>query len=155
MGRIDEANLLIDASPARVFTALSTAGSVAKWLPPTGMTARVEHFDARDGGAYRLVLTYQDAMGAPGKSSADEDVVEGRFIEVIPGVRLVQEVEFESDDPQYAGVMRMTWEVKERGEGSEVTFRAEDVPVGISAQDHIEGLTSSLQNLAAVVEGQL
>lgn len=152
MGRTDEVSLLIDASPARVFAALSTADSVAKWLPPTGMTARVEHFDARTDGTYRLVLTYQDAMGAPGKSSADEDVVEGRFIEVTPGVRLVQEVEFESDDPQYAGVMRMTWEVKANGAGSEVTFRAEDVPEGISAEDHIEGLTSSLRNLAALVE---
>lgn len=155
MGRTDEANLLIDASPARVFAALSTADSVAKWLPPTGMTARVEHFDARTGGAYRLVLTYQDATDAPGKSSANEDVVEGRFIEVTPGVRLVQEVEFESDDTQYAGVMRMTWEVKASGASSEITFRADDVPEGISAEDHIDGLASSLRNLAALVEGQL
>ena len=152
MGRTDEASLLIDASPVRVFAALSMADSVAKWLPPTGMTARIEHFDARTGGTYRLVLTYRDATDAPGKSSASEDVVEGRFIEVTSGVRLVQEVEFESDDPQYAGTMRMTWEVRASGANSEVIFRAEDVPAGISAEDHIEGLTSSLRNLAALVE---
>lgn len=152
MGRTDEATLLINASPVRVFAALSTADGVAKWLPPTGMTARVEHFDARTGGTYRLVLTYGDATGAHGKSSANEDVVEVRFVEVTSGVRLVQEVEFESDDPQYAGTMRMTWEVKASGASSEVIFRAVDVPAGISAEDHIEGLTSSLQNLAALVE---
>ncbi|MGO2521396.1 MAG: SRPBCC domain-containing protein [Microbacterium sp.] len=152
MTRIDEVTLLINASPARVFSALSTGESVAKWLPPTGMTARVEHFDARTGGSYRMVLTYQDAADAPGKSSANEDVVEGRFVEVKPGASLVQEVEFESDDPQYAGIMRMIWEVRASGASSEVIFRAEDVPEGITASDHIAGLTSSLQNLAELVE---
>ncbi|WP_300265364.1 SRPBCC domain-containing protein [Microbacterium sp.] len=152
MSRIDEAARLINASPERVFSALSTADSVAKWLPPRGMTATVEHFDATDEGTYRLVLTYDDAADAPGKSSANEDIVEGRFVEVTPGVRLVQEIEFESDDPRYAGVMRMTWEVRPSGAGSEVIFRAEDVPAGITASDHIEGLTSSLQNLADLVE---
>ncbi len=152
MGRTDEVRRVIDAPPLRVFAALSTAGSVARWLPPAGMSARVDHFDARTRGTYRLILTYLDAAGAPGKSSADEDLVEGRFVEVVPGVRLIQEVEFESDDVRYAGVMRMTWEVEPRGAGAEVTFRAEDVPEGISAEDHIEGLTSSLENLAAFVE---
>ena len=152
MDRIDEATLLINASPTRVFSALSTADSVAKWLPPTGMTASVEHFDARTGRSYRLVFTYEDAAGAPGKSSANEDVVEGRFVEVVAGVRLVQEIEFESDDPQYAGTMRMTWEVRASGASSVVNFRAEDVPEGITADDHIAGLTSSLENLAALVE---
>src|SRR5690606_2767645 len=104
---------------------------------------------------YRLVLTYRDAKDAPGKSSANEDVVEGRFIEVTAGKHLVQEIEFESDDPQYAGTMRMTWAVKECEDGSEVTFRAENVPAGISSADHIDGLTSSLQNLAVLVESQL
>lgn len=99
-----------------------------------------------------MVLTYQDAADAPGKSSANEDVVEGRFVEVKPGASLVQEVEFESDDPQYAGIMRMIWEVRASGASSEVIFRAEDVPEGITASDHIAGLTSSLQNLAELVE---
>jgi len=152
MGRVDEATLHMAAAPSEVFVAMSTPDAIVRWLPPAGMTGRVEHFDARQGGAYRIVLTYRDATGAPGKSSADEDVVEGRFVEVVPNARVVQEVEFESDDPRFAGVMRMTWEVAASGRGSDVTFRAEDVPEGISSADHIEGLTSSLRNLADLVE---
>lgn len=152
MGRTDEATLLINASPARVYEALTTAESLEKWLPPEGMTGRIERFDARPGGDYRMVLTYRDATGAPGKSSADEDVVEARFVELTPGVSVVQEVEFESDDPSFGGVMRMTWEVTASGAGSQVLFRAEDVPEGISADDHVAGLASSLRNLAALVE---
>ncbi|MGL3150435.1 SRPBCC domain-containing protein [Microbacterium sp. A82] len=155
MSRTDEVTRLINASPMRVFEALSTADAVAEWLPPDGMTARIDHFDAQAGGGYRMVLVYRDATGAPGKSSATEDVVEGRFVEVVPGVRLVQEVEFESDDPRYAGVMRMTWEVRASGSDSEVTFRAEDVPEGISAADHEMGLSSSLRNLAELLSAQL
>ncbi len=99
-----------------------------------------------------MVLTYRDATGGHGKSSASEDIVEGRFVEVTDGVRLVQEIEFESDDPRFAGIMRMIWEVRPSGDGSDVVFRAEDVPEGISQEDHIEGLTSSLRNLAELLE---
>ncbi|MEV4776005.1 SRPBCC family protein [Microbacterium sp. LWH12-1.2] len=152
MRRTDEADLLMNASPERVFRALTDPEALVKWLPPEGMTARFERFDARPGGDYRMVLTYVDATGAPGKSSADQDVVEGRFVELMPGVRVVQEIEFEAEDPSFAGVMRMTWEVAARDAGAHVIFRAEDVPPGISAEDHIEGMTSSLRNLAALVE---
>lgn len=152
MSRTDEADLLVNASPVRVFRALTDPEALVEWLPPEGMTARFERFDARVGGDYRMVLTYSDATGSPGKSGADEDVVEGRFVELTPGVRVVQEVEFEAEDPSFAGVMRMTWEVIARGASAQVVFRAEDVPDGISSKDHIDGMTSSLRNLAALVE---
>lgn len=136
----------------RVYRAFADPDALTRWLPPGGMTGRIEHFDLRDGGTYRMVLAYDDPSGSPGKSSADEDVVEGTFVEVVPGVRVVQDVEFASDDPAYAGVMRMTWEVAARGASADVVFRAENVPSGISPDDHVEGLTSSLKNLAALVE---
>lgn len=152
MSRTDEADLLISASPVRVFRALTDPEALVKWLPPEGMTGRFERFDARQGGDYRMVLTYADATDSPGKSSADEDVIEAKIVELTPGVRVVQEIEFEADDPAYAGTMRMTWEVTARGASAQVVFRAEDVPDGISPSDHVEGLTSSLRNLAALVE---
>ena len=48
------------------------------------MTGRFEHFDARPGGSYRLVLTYADAQAARGKSAGDSDVVDARFVEIVP-----------------------------------------------------------------------
>ena len=79
--------------------------------PSDGMTGRFERFDARPGGSYRMVLTYADATGASGKATADSDIVEARFVDIVPGVRVVQAVDFVSDDPAYAGTMIMTWEV--------------------------------------------
>jgi hypothetical protein len=37
------------------------------------------------------------------------DIVRGRFLELITDERIVQLVEFESEDPAFAGEMKMTW----------------------------------------------
>jgi uncharacterized protein YndB with AHSA1/START domain len=116
------------------------------------MSGRFDRFDARPGGSYRLVLEYADASTAPGKATADSDIVEARFVDVVPGVRVVQAADFVSDDPAYAGTMTMTWEVTAVDGGTRVDIRADDVPPGISAEDHAAGLASSLANLAAYLE---
>jgi len=144
---------VIAASPERVYAALVDPDALTVWLPPKGMSGRFDRFDARPGGSYRLVLTYLDASAAPGKATADSDVVEARFVDVVPGVRVVQAVDFVSDDPSYAGTMTMTWEVTPVDTGTRVEIRAEDVPDGISAEDHAAGLSSSLENLAAYLQG--
>jgi uncharacterized protein YndB with AHSA1/START domain len=140
------------APPGRVWAALVDPDALMVWLPPGDMTGRFERFDARPGGSYRMVLTYPDAAGAPGKASADSDVVEARFLDIVPGERVVQAVDFVSDDPAYAGTMTMTWAVSAVESGTRVDIVAEDVPDGISAEDHAAGLSSSLANLAAFVE---
>src|SRR5690242_1622010 len=152
MPRTDTGSRMIAAPPARVYAALVDPDALEAWLPPDGMTGRFDRFDARPGGSYRLVLTYADASSAPGKASPDSDIVEARFVDIVPGVRVVQAVEFVSDDPSYAGTMTMTWEVTATGDGTRVDIRADDVPAGISAEDHATGLASSLANLAAHVE---
>lgn len=152
MARTDTASRVIAAAPDRVYAAFVDPDALTAWLPPDGMSGRFERFDARPGGSYRLVLTYADAAGDPGKSTADSDVVEAHFVEMVPGRRVVQAVDFVSDDPAQAGTMTMTWEVTAVEHGTRVDFKAEDVPVGISAEDHAAGLASSLANLAEHLE---
>jgi hypothetical protein len=48
--------------------------------------------------------------------------------------------------------MTMTWEVTAVDAGTRVDIVVEDVPDGISSEDHAAGLASSLTNLAAYVE---
>ena len=114
------------------------------------MTGRFEHFDARPGGSYRLVLTYADASAA----RVRRRLRRGRRAvrRNVPGVRVVQQIEFVSEDPAFHGTMTMTWKVTAVDARSRVDIRAEDVPDGINAADHAAGLSSSLDNLAAYVE---
>lgn len=150
--RTDRASRVIVAPLERVYAALVDPEALTVWLPPEGMRATFEKFEAWPGGSYRLVLTYLDASGAPGKATPDSDIVEGRFVDIVPGARVVQAVHFVSDDAAYAGTMTMTWEVTSIDAGTRVDIRADDVPEGISADDHATGLASSLANLAAYLE---
>ena len=118
------------------------------------MAATFERFDPRPGGSYRLVLSYVDPAEARGKSSVDSDIVEARYVDIVPNVRVVQAVDFVSDDPKFAGTMTMTWTVAAVNGGTRVDIIADDVPDGISADDHETGLASSLENLAILVESK-
>jgi uncharacterized protein YndB with AHSA1/START domain len=149
MGRTDKASRIIEAPLKSVYAALVDPAALVEWLPPSGMTGHFEHFDARAGGSYRMTLTYVDPPSAGGKSSTDSDVVEGRFIELVPDERVVQSGDFDSDDPSFAGTMIMTWSLAEVDGGTRVDVVADDVPPGISADDHVDGMNSSLSNLAA------
>lgn len=152
MPRTDRASRVMAAPLERVYAALVDPEALTAWLPPEGMSARFERFDARPGGSYRMVLTYADASGAPGKATANSDIVEARFVDIVPRTRVVQAVDFVADDPAYAGTMTMTWEVTAADGGTRVDIRADDVPNGVSAEDHATGLASSLANLAAYLE---
>ncbi|MDF7775316.1 SRPBCC domain-containing protein [Sphingomonas sp. AOB5] len=151
--RTDTAFREIAATPRAIYAALTDSDAMAQWLPPEGMTGRIEAFDLRTGGAYRMVLTYSDGPDDAAKSSEDSDIAEGVFVELVPGVRMVQRVEFASDDPAFAGAMTITWRLDPLEDGTRVTVTAQDVPVGIRKKDHLDGLRSTLANLAAFVSG--
>jgi uncharacterized protein YndB with AHSA1/START domain len=153
--RVDRATRLIKAAPATIYSALIDPEALISWLPPRGMSATIEHFDARPGGRYRMVLTYDAESGASAaKSRANADIVEGEFVRLERNREVAQKVEFESDDPAYAGAMTMTWRLEPASDGTQVSIVAEDVPSGISAEDHTAGMASSLENLAAYCEAE-
>lgn len=152
MARTDIASRVIAAPLERVYAAFLDPDALLAWLPPNGMTGTFERFDARPGGSYRMVLTYAEPSSPRGKATPLADIVEARFLEIVPGARVVQAVDFVSDEPGYSGTMTMTWEVAAVDAGTRVEIRAENVPDGISAEDHAAGLTSSLANLAAHLE---
>ncbi|MBB6670369.1 SRPBCC family protein [Cohnella nanjingensis] len=150
--RTDSATRVIQASPQTIYQAFIDPEALVSWLPPKGMKGHIQAFDAREGGAYQMSLTYIGTDHTPGKTSEDADVVQGKFLELIPDERIVQFVEFESDDPAFAGGMTMTWALAAVPGGTQVTIVCQNVPEGIRKEDHDEGLRSSLENLAAFVE---
>jgi uncharacterized protein YndB with AHSA1/START domain len=69
---------VIKASRAAVYQVFLDPISLIAWLPPDNMRGQVHVFDAREGGAFRISLTYQDqAHPLRGKTSEDTDTVQG------------------------------------------------------------------------------
>lgn len=93
-----------------------------------------------------------ETASADGKSGGDRDAFTGRFIELLPDTRIVEEVDFDTADPAFSGTMRITTQLIPVSDGTKVTFSAENVPHGISAEDHRRGMESSLRNLAILLE---
>lgn len=113
------------------------------------MSGRALEYDFREGGRYRIELTYHQNAGTDaGKTTGNTDISAGSFLSLEPGKRIVQTVEFESTDASVAGEMVMTWSFEAVPSGTAVTITAENVAPGISESDHADGLRSSLQNLA-------
>ena len=151
--RIDSASRVIAATPDTIYRAFVSPDAWVRWVPPQGMTGHIYEFDARPGGTYRMALTYRDGDHPnPGKSSDHTDVVQGRFVDLVPNERVVHLVVFESDDPVFAGQMRMTWSLSEVASGTAVSIFCENVPEGVRKGDHDMGLRSTLENLARFVE---
>jgi uncharacterized protein YndB with AHSA1/START domain len=146
--RTDTAALEIAAKPEQIYDAFSKPEVLMRWLPPDSMTGRALEYDFREGGRYRIELTYDDEGPNAGKTSEKTDVSSGRFVALERGKRVVQTVEFDSTDPAFAGEMTMTWSFEPTAIGTRVTVTAENVPPGISRADHDEGLRASLANLA-------
>ncbi|WP_437572095.1 SRPBCC domain-containing protein [Sorangium sp. So ce542] len=148
-GRTDTASLVVAARPDAVYRAFADPDALMAWLPPEGMTGRVLDYDFREGGRYRIELTYHEAApSGGGKTTGRTDVSTGRFLSLEPGKRIVQSVEFESSEASFAGEMVMRWSFESLPAATRITITAENVPPGISQADHDAGLRSSLENLA-------
>jgi uncharacterized protein YndB with AHSA1/START domain len=78
-------NCHVNAPRARVYRALVDANAIAQWKMPTGMTSHVHAFEGRDGGTFRISLTYDAPTGA-GKTTAHTDTYHGRFVKLVPKI---------------------------------------------------------------------
>lgn len=153
VGRTDTASRIVRASPRTIYRALLDPKAVVTWRPPSGMKADVYAFDAREGGTFRMSFAYTETgHETRGKTSADKDVFEGRFLELVPDQRVVELIKFQSDDPAFAGEMMVTTSLRAVDGGTEVTIRCDNVPEAIRPEDHDAGMASTLENLAAYTE---
>jgi uncharacterized protein YndB with AHSA1/START domain len=143
---------IIKAGRKAVYQAFLDPDTVASWLAPDNMTGHVHTFDAREGGKFRMSLTYQEPGHLPGKTSGDADTFQGRFVELVPYAKIVEVVEFESHDEAFAGEMRMTVSLADADGGTEITILCEDLPKGIRPEGNELGCKESFQKLAALLE---
>lgn len=143
----------IKARRAEVYRLLLDPVAVAKWKVPDGMRAKVHVFEPREGGEFRVSLTY-DAPNAVGKTTAHTDTYHGRFVRLVPNEQVVESEEFETSDPALRGEMISTITLSDVDDGgTKLVAVHEGLPPGIALADNETGWMMSLAKLAALAEG--
>ena len=139
------------APRASVYRALLDTRAVATWMVPDGMTSHVHAFDAREGGLFRISLTYEEPTGT-GKTTAHTDTYHGHFVKLVPHEQVVEVMEFETIDAAMRGEMTVTFTLTDSGRGTDVRAIHDNVPPGVSPGDNETGWQMALDKLAALVE---
>ena len=141
----------INAPRAVVYRALLDSRAIAKWEVPDGMSCHVHAFNAREGGSFRISLTYEAPTGT-GKTTAHTDTYHGRFVKLIPNEQVVEVDEFETEDPALRGQMTITITLADVNGGTDLQAVHDGLPSGVSPHDNETGWQMALAKLAALVE---
>lgn len=147
----------------RVYAAFLDPDAVRQWKVPAGMTAQIHSFDGREGGTYRVSLTYDAPTTAgttagktAGKTSGRTDTYQGRFVRLVHNRRIVEQDEFETDDPAFQGEMTIIIELADANRdgvpGTDLVAIHEGLPPGVSRADNDAGWRMALAKLATLVE---
>lgn len=141
----------IAAPRAVVYRALLDPLAIAQWRVPDGMSSFVHEFEAREGGRFRVSLTY-DARNEAGKSASHTDTYHGRFVKLVPDEEVVERLEFETDDPAFRGEMTISTRLVDADGGTELIAVHDGLPPGVSPADNETGWTMALRRLAEYCE---
>ncbi|KWK69578.1 polyketide cyclase [Burkholderia ubonensis] len=141
----------LNAPRARVYRALLDPHAIEQWKAPDGMTCRVDAFDAREGGAFRITLIY-DAPTGVGKTTGRTDSYHGRFVTLVPNELVVEIDAFETDDPALRGAMTITITLSDDAGSTRIDAVHDGLPPGVPAADNETGWRMALAKLAALVE---
>ncbi|MFI7668897.1 SRPBCC family protein [Nocardia sp. NPDC049526] len=141
----------VKAPRATVYRLLLDPDAVAAWQVPTGMTSEVHEFDPREGGPFRISLTY-DEPADTGKTTAQTDTFHGRFVRLVPDEQVVQIVEFETDDPSVTGEMTITIDLADSDGGTQINAVHDGLPEGVPLDQNELGWSISLGKLATLAE---
>jgi uncharacterized protein YndB with AHSA1/START domain len=142
--------IVVPADRAAVYRALLDPDAVAQWRVPDGMRGEVHELDARVGGRVRMSLTYDDPSVA-GKTSGATDTYTGRYVELVAGERVVEEIEFETDDPGLRGTITSTTTLRDVVGGTEVEMHMDGMPDVVPPADNETGTRMALEKLARLV----
>jgi uncharacterized protein YndB with AHSA1/START domain len=141
----------VNAPRSAVYRALLDPDAIRQWRVPAGMTSQVHQFDPREGGTFRVSLTY-DAPGQAGKSAPRTDTYHGHYSRLIPGRQVVEVFEFETADPAMSGPMTLSTTLTDAGGGTDILVVHEGIPASVPPADNETGTRMALANLAALVE---
>lgn len=126
------------APRASVYRALIDGDSVAQWKVPSGMTCQVHTFDGREGGTFRVSLTYE-VPHRVGKTTSRTDTYHRRFVQLVPDELVVEVDEFETADPALRGEMTITIMLADADGGADLVAVHDGLPAGVPTADNEAG----------------
>ncbi|WP_133478900.1 SRPBCC family protein [Cognatilysobacter segetis] len=133
---------VLRAPVSKVYRAFLEPGAMAKWLPPHGFTAHVEHMDARVGGTFRMAFT----NFGTGKAQS----FGGEYLELETD-RLIRYTD-RFDDPALPGTIEVSVTLREVMCGTDLTIVQTGIPAAIPVEFCYLGWQESLEQLAMLVE---
>lgn len=136
---------VLKAPAERVYRAFLEGEAICKWMPPNGFLCTIHELDARPGGLFRMSYT-QFSTGATHSFG-------GRYLELVPGERIVNTDRFE--DQALEGEMRTTIALRAVGALTELNITQEGIPAQIPLEACYLGWQESLRMLALLVEAEI
>lgn len=136
---------IIKSPPERVFRAFTEPDAKIRWEPPFGYLGKVHEWDLRVGGRYRMSFT--------NFATGTKHSFGGQFLELVENEKLVVSDVFE--DPNLAGEMRTSVEMRPVVNGTELKINQTGIPVAIPLEFCYAGWHESLLQLAQLVEPEL
>jgi uncharacterized protein YndB with AHSA1/START domain len=128
--------------PEKVYRAFIEADALAKWLPPNGFACTVHQLDAKIGGTFKM--SFRNFTTGNGHSFG------GQYLELVPNERVRYTDKF--DDPNLAGEIQVTINLKKVSVGTEVDIVQSGLPDIIPVEACYLGWQQSLSQLAQLVE---
>lgn len=136
---------VLRATPEKLYKAFIDPDAMCKWLPPHGFTGRMHAMDARVGGSYKMSFT--------NFSSGNSHSFGGKFVEMVPGAKLVYTDAF--DDPNLPGTMKTTVLLNKVSCGTELNVTQEGIPEAIPVEMCYLGWQESLELLKQLIEPEI
>lgn len=133
---------VITAPPEKVFKAFTDADAYASWLPPYGFVAKVQQYDFKIGGNYKMSFI--------NFTTGNEHSFGGEFLEIITNEFIKITDRF--DNPNLPGEMTTTIQFKKVICGTEINITQTGIPAAIPAEMCYLGWQESLDKLKRLVE---
>lgn len=148
MDRISKNSKIIKATRDKIYKAFTERKALEFWLAPNGMTGEIHDFDLKIGGGYDMSLFYIDDK-ILGKTSGNEDRFSAKFVELEPYEKIIQTINFQSDQDEFAEEMIMEVFLEEaEHDSTQVTIIFKNIPFGVDPKDNEAGTEQSLEKLA-------
>jgi uncharacterized protein YndB with AHSA1/START domain len=136
---------VIATKPEKVYRAFLDAEAMAKWLPPSGFTCKVDHMNAKVGGTFK--------MSFKNFTTGNSHSFGGEYLELVPHERIRYTDQF--DDPNLPGIMEVTVILKAVSVGTEINIEQAGVPTVIPLEACYLGWQQSLRQLSELVEPEV